>query len=168
MKILITAQYKENYAAHDWDGVGECPQYWKCKPSDSYEIQNLTKEDAEQLVNEKYQELCDLLDYNNGYSASNIIGMSIHEDDELIVEPWESTIILTYQDDIWTYKKTIKNDEYGYLNKQIAEVVTTGRLKPNGETAEDKTTYLLTDGNIINPSEFKKETSVEYTEIKPA
>lgn len=30
-KIVANYQYSENYAAHDWDGVGNCPQYWKCK-----------------------------------------------------------------------------------------------------------------------------------------
>ena len=30
-KIVANYQYSENYAAHDWDGEGICPQYWKCK-----------------------------------------------------------------------------------------------------------------------------------------
>ena len=35
MKTLlqITAQYHENYGAHDWNGQGECPQHWKAKGS---------------------------------------------------------------------------------------------------------------------------------------
>ena len=28
MKLVIQTQYKENYGYHDWDGKGECPQYW--------------------------------------------------------------------------------------------------------------------------------------------
>lgn len=31
MMLVITTQTQENYGAHDWDGVGECPQYWKFK-----------------------------------------------------------------------------------------------------------------------------------------
>jgi hypothetical protein len=31
MKLLITTQYMENYGAHDWNGEGACPQYWKMK-----------------------------------------------------------------------------------------------------------------------------------------
>ena len=30
-KLLITTQVYENYGSHDWDGEGECPQYWKAK-----------------------------------------------------------------------------------------------------------------------------------------
>ena len=29
--LVATFQVWENYGAHDWDGKGECPQYWKAK-----------------------------------------------------------------------------------------------------------------------------------------
>ena len=35
---LITTQYREKYGAHDWDGTGECPQYWKNKGGVDYMI----------------------------------------------------------------------------------------------------------------------------------
>ncbi len=38
MKLLITTQIQENYGAHDWDGVGECPQYWKAKGGNDYVV----------------------------------------------------------------------------------------------------------------------------------
>ena len=38
MASLITTQYRENYGAHDWDGTGECPQYWKNKGGYDYMI----------------------------------------------------------------------------------------------------------------------------------
>ncbi len=37
-KLLITTQVYENYGAHDWDGVGQCPQYWKAKGGNDYVI----------------------------------------------------------------------------------------------------------------------------------
>ena len=37
-KILITTQTQENYGAHDWDGEGECPQYWKFKGGNDYVV----------------------------------------------------------------------------------------------------------------------------------
>jgi hypothetical protein len=32
----IFTQIIENYGAHDWDGEGECPQYWKKKGGNTY------------------------------------------------------------------------------------------------------------------------------------
>ena len=37
-KLLITTQVYENYGAHDWDGVGESPQYWKAKGGSDYVV----------------------------------------------------------------------------------------------------------------------------------
>jgi hypothetical protein len=36
--IQITAQYEENYGAHDWNGEGQCPQYWKNKGSQVFTL----------------------------------------------------------------------------------------------------------------------------------
>jgi len=41
LKLLITTQVYENYGAHDWDGVGECPQYWKAKGGSDYVVKNI-------------------------------------------------------------------------------------------------------------------------------
>ena len=40
-KLLITTQVYENYGAHDWDGVGECPSYWKAKGGSDYVVKNV-------------------------------------------------------------------------------------------------------------------------------
>jgi hypothetical protein len=34
--IVISTQIHENYGAHDWDGKGQCPQYWKAKGGNEY------------------------------------------------------------------------------------------------------------------------------------
>ena len=49
MKLLITTQVYENYGAHDWDGVGECPQYWKAKGGNDYVVKKF-KGDATTAV----------------------------------------------------------------------------------------------------------------------
>ena len=40
-KLLITTQVYENYGAHDWDGVCECPQYWKAKGGSDYVVKKI-------------------------------------------------------------------------------------------------------------------------------
>jgi hypothetical protein len=39
MKLFIETQVEENYGAHDWDGEGQCPQYWKFKGGNEYSYQ---------------------------------------------------------------------------------------------------------------------------------
>ena len=43
MKLVIHTQFKENYGAHDWDGKGECPQYWKFKGGSTYVVEVLNQ-----------------------------------------------------------------------------------------------------------------------------
>ena len=40
MKTLlqITAQVHENYGVHNWNGQGECPEYWKPKGGHEFQI----------------------------------------------------------------------------------------------------------------------------------
>ena len=38
MKIVFQTQIRENYGAHDWDGEGACPQYWKYKGGNTYVV----------------------------------------------------------------------------------------------------------------------------------
>ena len=44
MKLVIQTQFRENYGAHDWDGKGECPQYWKFKGGSDYVVDGLERE----------------------------------------------------------------------------------------------------------------------------
>lgn len=44
MRLAILTQYRENYGAHDWDGVGRCPQYWKSKGGYWYVIEGIPEE----------------------------------------------------------------------------------------------------------------------------
>ena len=46
-KLMITTQVYENYGAHDWDGEGSCPQYWKAKGGEDYVVKNFEGGDAE-------------------------------------------------------------------------------------------------------------------------
>ena len=62
MKLIITLQVCENYGAHDWDGKGECPQYWKNKGGVDVEVASLpaldiTRAGTEALVEVARKEL---------------------------------------------------------------------------------------------------------------
>ena len=50
MKLLITTQVYENYGAHDWDGAGECPQYWKAKGGSDYVVKNVNVNSVTETV----------------------------------------------------------------------------------------------------------------------
>lgn len=78
-KLLITTQVYENYGAHDWDGVGECPQYWKAKGGNDYLVKkiNLNK------VTETVMAVRGQIESNNEYFREHIIGWEVVADNYL-------------------------------------------------------------------------------------
>ena len=79
-KLLITTQVYENYGAHDWDGKGICPQYWKAKGGMDYVIKNFTNFTE---VNTVVDGLRSQIEQNSEYYTETIIGYEVVADDYL-------------------------------------------------------------------------------------
>tara|TARA_R110000822_G_scaffold48453_5_gene127609 strand:+ start:26 stop:433 length:408 start_codon:yes stop_codon:yes gene_type:complete len=102
MKIVIQTQIRENYGAHDWDGVGDCPQYWKCKGGNTYVVNNVTVEQAQdeafwQSLSTSVTSKCDFFEE---YTISSSL---VDECDFVLgnfIDPWESPI--TMEKDLFT------------------------------------------------------------------
>ena len=82
MKLMITTQIQENYGAHDWDGVGACPQYWKFKGGNDYSY----KWGAlylNSVITELVEAFRDQIECDNEGFREHIIGWSVEADDYL-------------------------------------------------------------------------------------
>jgi hypothetical protein len=81
MKLHIVTQIEENYGAHDWDGTGSCPQYWKMKGGNDYmyALGNVgrSEEALAELVNHFRK---DIEEDNEGF-REYIIGYGVVADD---------------------------------------------------------------------------------------
>lgn len=84
MKLVINTQYRENYGAHDWDGEGECPQYWKNKGGSEYLIPVGSTYSTEDMYSSKFEdlfnELCNLICYKNEGSEEYTLDWTLVED----------------------------------------------------------------------------------------
>ena len=80
MLLVIQTQNEENYGAHDWDGTGACPQYWKMKGGQEYKVINIPLEGSIDAVVEMVRG--DIEINNEGY-RSYIIGYGVENDDYL-------------------------------------------------------------------------------------
>ena len=78
-KLLITTQVYENYGAHDWDGVGECPQYWKAKGGNDYVVKRINVNS----VTETVMALRGQIEQDNEGFRETIIGWEVVADDFL-------------------------------------------------------------------------------------
>ena len=99
MMLVISTQVHENYAAHDWDGNGTCPQYWKAKGGADYKITNIP-------LNIDYLAVVALagLEGGNDYFREEIIDWKIEGDDYL---SWFEKSQLDYEGTITHKEPTI-------------------------------------------------------------
>ena len=79
-KLLITTQVYENYGAHDWDGVGQCPQYWKAKGGNDYVVKKFKDLNK---VTETVMALRGQIEQDNEGFRETIIGWEIVANDYL-------------------------------------------------------------------------------------
>ena len=78
MMLVIRTQYMENYGAHDWDGTGACPQYWKFKGGSEYKVVGVP-------LNIDYAEVVAAADVtrDNDYCREYVLDWTIEADDYL-------------------------------------------------------------------------------------
>ena len=109
MMLVIRTQYMENYGAHDWNGQGECPQYWKMKGGSEYKITDIP-------LNIDYQEVVSManVEKDNEYCREYILDWSMEADDYL---SWFEKSQLEYDGEITCKEPTI---EYSELNGEYA------------------------------------------------
>jgi hypothetical protein len=78
MKLLISTQVYENYGAHDWEGVGPCPQYWKAKGGSDYVVKKFKGDATTAVMILRSQIECD-----NEHIRETIIDFRVVADDYL-------------------------------------------------------------------------------------
>jgi hypothetical protein len=83
LKLLITTQTQENYGAHDWDGEGAVPQYWKFKGGMDYKYDLGKFGRSEEAVTELVMALRGQIEEDNDYFRNTIIGWEVVSDDYL-------------------------------------------------------------------------------------
>jgi hypothetical protein len=87
MKLHIQTQIQENYGAHDWDGTGTVPSYWKFKGGQDYMLAldgfNPDHEFADKRLEMIVDGVRDQVESNSDYFREWIISYTIVADDFL-------------------------------------------------------------------------------------
>ena len=81
MKLHIWTQDYENYGAHDWDGEGECPQYWKAKGGADFFVVKFRGGEAEATT--AVMALRSSIEENNEYFRREVLGWKLVDNNYL-------------------------------------------------------------------------------------
>lgn len=154
MKLVIQTQIKENYGAHDWDGKGECPQYWKFKGGNTYVVEGLSGKMINKISQHGIPTLSGLIEHANESWEEYILDWEVAEDSATVCEAWESPIVLSYVDGAWRACKITENGEYGYFRKEIVRQTRSWTMLQGGEEANHVVEYTMEDGKTVPYSEL--------------
>lgn len=149
MKLAIYTQYMENYGAHNWDGKGECLQYWKAKGGSTYVVENLSVEQARKAIESGIPTLRGLIEYSNAGSREYVVDVNVLDNDDAVGEPWETPTKLAYVGGRWVATEVEENGEYGYMRSEIKVKRASWVMLEGGERTEYKCEYELRDGKIV-------------------
>ncbi len=150
MKIVIQTQIRENYGAHDWNGEGECPQYWKFKGGNTYVVPNLSVEQVMKIKEQGIPTLTALIEERNNSFEEYVLDWSICDDDAVVCEDWETPFELFWEQGRWVARRTVKNDEYGYMRREIADKSEQYDMAMGGDRTNYQVTYTLRDGRVLS------------------
>ena len=157
-KLVIQTQHRENYGAHDWDGEGSCPQYWKMKGGNTYVVESLSQRSVNKISDDGIPMLTLLIESRDQYFEEYIIDWEIVEDSAEVCEHWESPITLTFHSDslLWCAERITDNTQSGgYLRKEIHTQTESFTLARGGERNQHTNQYTMECGAVLQYSELQ-------------
>ncbi len=149
MKIVISTQIRENYGAHDWDGEGACPQYWKCKGGDTYVVPNLTVAQVLKVKDQGIPTLKALIESRNEGFEEYVVDWSILDDDAKVCDEWETPFELFWEQGRWVARRTVDNGEYGYMRREVASKSEQYDMLMAGGRENYRVVYTMRNGDSV-------------------
>lgn len=101
MKLIIDTQHRENYAAHDWDGTGECLEYWKNKGGSTYVVENLSSAQVSKIRKNGIPTLSKLIERSDEFFQEFILRFFFVDDVVAPRDDYEAPWILKYENSNW-------------------------------------------------------------------
>jgi hypothetical protein len=161
MKLVISTQYRENYAAHNEDFVpGVSEDYWKFKGGSTYVVENINPPSARNIEMDGIPTLTALIENRNESFEEYILDYDIVEDDAVVCGEWETPYVLEYDTDIkrWRATKFTFNGDMGYMKDGIVSKTESWLVTSEDTGREDyKALYTMSDGHTGLGDSFLKE-----------
>ena len=144
---IVHTQYRENYGAHDWDGTGECPQYWKNKGGNTYVLDSGVDVDAFHRA----------LAYKSDHAEEFVI--ESYGSDELPEhEEWDPPVFVTTAlNGLFLCSRTTPNVDGTIFRSEIESKLALWKLGPNHEITEHEVVYTMETGEHVTGNENLKE-----------
>mgnify|MGYP001185180999 CR=1 FL=1 len=148
-KKIVQTQYRENYGSHDWDGTGECPQYWKNKGGSTYVVLGATEYQIGQIFN-----------YSSNYSSEYVMHTEEYDPRNEVFEPWQERTHITVKEDGSILESRTSGSED--LRRGLASYSHTWKYenaeaRRKGESSTYQVQYVFNNGMVANSEDEARE-----------
>jgi len=156
MFAVIQTQHLENYGAHDWDGEGECPQYWKPKGGNTYIFTCSIEQNMDPKWWERVESACtSKSEYFEEYS----VGETVVDDIDFRLADhcaeWDAPYYGTIKEDRISFHRTTENQPMSGMRAEIAKEFTAYDVLDNGDEVYHGVAYEMVNGDVIKFSELR-------------
>jgi len=156
MYAIIQTQHLENYGAHDWDGEGECPQYWKPKGGNTYIFTCSIEQNMDPKWWERVESACtSKSEYFEEYS----VGETVVDDIDFRLADhcaeWDAPYYGTIKEDRISFHRTTENQPMSGMRAEIAKEFTAYDVLDNGDEVCHGVAYEMVNGDVIKFSELR-------------
>ncbi len=150
-KKIVQTQYRENYGSHDWDGTGECPQYWKNKGGETYVVYGSVDSTSSGVIN-------NTIAYSSEYSEESIISIEDFSEwhENTLWEPWQDRTYLAICEDGTIVRERHSGTEdlrQGLKRYKHAWIFPNAEALRSGDSSHYSVQYVFEDGHEANSEE---------------
>ena len=150
-KKIVHTQYRENYGAHQWDGKGECPQYWKNKGGDTYVVFGSVDATSSGVIH-------NTIEYSSEYSSEHILSIEDYSEwhENTIWEPWQERTYLAICEDGTIVRERHSGTEdlrRGLKRYKHAWIFPNAEAMRSGDSTHYSVEYIFEDGHVANSEE---------------
>ena len=150
MIIVIHTQHRENYGAHDWNGEGECPQYWKFKGGNTYIFDIAIEENMSREWWARVESACtSKSEYFEEYSVGETVVDDIDFNIADHCAEWDAPYYGTVKDDRVSFTRTTNNTEFGYMRREIAKQFDAYDVLNDGTREHHGVSYEMVNGDVV-------------------
>ena len=149
MKIVINTQIRENY------GDANKP-YWKFKGGETYIVPNLSVEQTLMIKDKGIPTLTALIESNSDMFEEYVQNWAILDDDVVVADPWETPYNLYWEQGRWVARRTVMNDQYGYMNAEVASKVEKYDMLMGGDRENFEAVYTMRNGDVVDSKDVNE------------
>jgi hypothetical protein len=138
--VQIFTQLRENYGAHDWDGVGNCPQRWKNKSGSVYIL-------GPDVDVDKFK---GSIEYADNYFEEFVAFVEETTEPYSGLEAWDTPLIVSPSPKGGFFMELFQEDEFSSLRKGIKSKKTVTEIDQNGKHLSATVEYCMEDGQTLD------------------